>query len=100
MARPSVTVVVQTDPETGDVDPSAPALFYSAEGYFLGSRELAHSEIRLMAGRRTADLPLPPPESDSLPFDALTGLGLSPRQTQGLARGFATGVAARLPARD
>ncbi len=65
MALECVTVVVPTDPDTGDVDPSAPALFYSEEGYFIGSRELAHAEIVMLAGRRMAALPLALPADDT-----------------------------------
>ncbi len=57
----SVTVVLTTDPETGDVDPSAPALFYSRKGYFIGSRALRRAELDLLGGRRSADLAVPAP---------------------------------------
>lgn len=61
MARQPVTVVLPTDPESGDVDPAQPALFYSEEGFFIGSRVLSAAELSLLGGSRSGRLLLAPP---------------------------------------
>ena len=64
MPRQTVTVVLPIDPTSGEADPDQPALFYSTEGYFIGSRVLTSSELALLNGWRTGQLAIAPPGED------------------------------------
>jgi len=62
MPRQKVTVVLPIDPTSGEADPGQPALFYSTEGYFIGSRVLTSAELALLNGWRTGQLAIAPPD--------------------------------------
>ena len=53
-----LTVALVRDPQTGDVDPAAPALIYGDDGRCLGRRRLRASELDLLDGRYCAQIPV------------------------------------------